>query len=138
MFPPFNEADFVNIEHRNQSGLIHILRAIARDIRVYINSPDEYNRDRASRAIARMPYGMWIPEFAAEDVPLFPIMDPTQSYVEGSMVPIHRCLVILQYLSITHGAEHQRMDYLDSRERLPTESFTVTAADVPWLMTPRV
>ncbi|KAJ5323048.1 hypothetical protein N7452_011337 [Penicillium brevicompactum] len=66
IFPPFNEADFVNIEHRNESGLIHILRAMARDIRVYINSPDEYNRDRTPRAIARMPSGMWLPEPAWE------------------------------------------------------------------------
>ncbi|KAJ5323047.1 hypothetical protein N7452_011336 [Penicillium brevicompactum] len=69
VFPPFVPSDFEPHNNHNESVLISVLRAMARDIRIFINSSDEYNRDRTSRAIARMPSRMWLPELAQEETP---------------------------------------------------------------------
>lgn len=52
-------------------------------------------------------------DFVAEDVALFPILNLTQSYQEGEMLTLHRCLAILQYFDLTHGSEERRAMYLE-------------------------
>ncbi|CAI7643909.1 unnamed protein product [Penicillium bialowiezense] len=136
IFPIFRHSDFQDRE--TQSEIVFFLRAMARDIEVYANRPDEYNLARTARAMARIPPGAWIPEFPPQEVAVGPILSPVQSYQEGEMIPLHRCLVILQYFDVTHGSVERRVDYLLARERLSLSSFEVGVADVPWWMPPRV
>lgn len=77
-----------------------------------------------------------MPEFVAEDIALFPILYPVQSYREDEMLPLHRCLALLQYLDITHGSEERLAIYLELRRRVPLEEFVVTPQDMPGWMAP--
>ncbi|CAI7643919.1 unnamed protein product [Penicillium bialowiezense] len=135
IFPPFNPSDFEG-QSENGSQLLLFLRSMARDIHIYINSPDAYNVARTARAMARMPSGPWIPDFVPEEVALFPILNPIQSYQEDELMPLHRCLALLQYFDLTHGSEARRAEYLELRRRVPREEFVVTFRDTPGWMAP--
>lgn len=111
---------------------------MVRDIGIYSNSSGEYNQARTARAMSRMPPGPWLPDFLLDEVPLYPILNPLQWYQEDEMVPLHRCLTMLQYFDQTHGSEERRVWYLEERRRVHPGNFVVTTDDVPVWMVPRL
>ncbi|KAJ5353599.1 hypothetical protein N7541_006163 [Penicillium brevicompactum] len=139
LFPPFRASEFASLETTEPGSIMEILIEMRDGVELYINSSPGYNRRRTAEAIRQMPREVWLPDFEEEaELALFPIMRPVQSYSEGDLVPVHRCLCILQYFNLTHGTEASRVEWLELHEALMPEDFEVTSSDIPWWMSNRL
>ncbi|KAJ5323045.1 hypothetical protein N7541_006162 [Penicillium brevicompactum] len=104
-------------------------------VELFINSSPNYNRQRNAEAACQTPSEVWVPDFGEQaEVALFPLLRPVGSYNEDWMMPIHRCLCILQYFHLTHGSEERREEWLQLQGAIHPEDFEVTTADMPWWM----
>lgn len=136
LFPPFRVSDFRGSEAPAEPGpIMDVLIRMREGVELFINSSPTYNRQRTSEAVRLMPPEVWIPDFDEQaEFALFPLLRPVGSYNENWMMPIHRCLCILQYFDLTHGSEERREEWLQLHEAIPAHGFEVTSADMPWWM----
>ncbi|OQE37801.1 hypothetical protein PENCOP_c009G08692 [Penicillium coprophilum] len=123
-------------ERIQQCWLACILMILRQSIGVYETNNSEQNRSRTILAIDNMPPGFWIPDHILEEDehPPYPILQPTVRFNEPEIVPLHRCLCLLQYLELSHGSESRRERYLDARAHYFGPDFEVNEHDIPWWM----
>lgn len=121
-----------------QCWIVCVLVVLRHNIEIYELNSVEENRARTVTVINRLPPHFWIPDHILEgdDFPPSPILRPISGFPEPDILPLHRCLCLLQYLEITHDSESRRENYLDMRLTCCDEEFEVTAEDIPWWMRP--
>ncbi|KAK4862946.1 hypothetical protein LT330_010720 [Penicillium expansum] len=113
-----------------------VLITLQYNVAVYQTNTYEQNRARTIVAIQDLPPRFWVPDHIMEedDFPPYPILQPNLRFSEPSIIPLHRCLCLLQYLELSHGSEDRRDLYSDARVHCSGEDFDVTEDDFPWWM----
>ncbi|KAJ5185867.1 hypothetical protein N7491_006264 [Penicillium cf. griseofulvum] len=113
-----------------------VLIVLRHNVGVYSTNTFQQNRTRTIAAASSVPSRFWIPDhiMEEEELPPYPILRPTIRFNEPDMIPLHRCLCLLQYLELSHGSEPRRERYLEARAHCSGEEFEVTEHDIPWWM----
>ncbi|KUM59903.1 hypothetical protein ACN42_g7229 [Penicillium freii] len=125
-------------EYTQHCWVACVLIVLRHNIAVYETNTSQENRARTIAAIRSLPPRFWIPDHILdeeeEESPVYPILCPTVRFAEPDLIPLHRCLCLLQYLELSHGSVTTRERYLDARVQCTEDDMEVTEEDVPWWM----
>lgn len=122
--------------HIQNRWVVRVLMVMRHNIGVYQTNTLEQNRARAAAVINNTSATLWIPDHILEEdeFPPHPILWPIVRFEEAEIIPLHRCLCLLEYLAVSHGSVEKRERYLDVRVYCSDDDLEVTEEDIPGWM----
>lgn len=123
-------------DHIQDRWVVRVLMVMRHNVGVYQTNTPQQNRARTAAAINNTSSTLWIPDHVLEEdeLPPHPILWPIVRFGEPEIIPLHRCLCLLEYLGLSHGSVQIRERYLDARVHLSDEDLEVTEEDIPMWM----